>query len=66
MTSKIHIVQNNKGELEIVDQSRLRIINPNYKVQPILYKISKRYYDEDGEPCHYDVYVKINHSFTVI
>jgi len=67
MTNKIYIVENTKGELEIIDSLKLRLVNPDYKVQPIYpYKISKRFYDDDGEPSYYDESVKIEHSFTVI
>lgn len=67
MTTRIHIVENYKGELEIVDSSRLKQVNPDYKVQTLYpYKITKRFFDEDGEPNNYDEYVSIKHTFLVI
>lgn len=71
MTNKIHIVKNNKGELEIIDSSKVRHANLDYKVyypmqQTYPYKISKIFYDDDGEPSYYDEYVKIEHTFTVM
>ena len=63
MTNKIYIVQNDKGEFEIIDSTKLNLVNIDYNYS---YKISKRFYDEDGEPSYYDEYVKIKHIFTVI
>lgn len=67
MITTIHIVENADGELEIVNSSKVSLVNTDYKRQPIYpYKIKKRYFDEDDDPSYYDEFVNIKHTFKVI
>ena len=68
MIRTIHIVENsNDDELEIVDSNRVSLVNPDRNIFSYYpYKISKRYFDEDGESSYYDEFVSIKHTFKVI
>ena len=67
MITTIHIVENSNDELEIVDSSRVSLVNPDRNIFSYYpYKISKRYFDEDGDPTSYDEFVSIKHTFKVI
>ena len=67
MITTIHIIENSNDELEIVDSSRVSLVNPDRNIFSYYpYKISKRHFDEDGESSYYDEFVDIKHTFKVI